>query len=74
MTTGEIAKGRSSEAFEHALPRNRPRASASAVSTPTIALSGTAMSVTWIVSQNAEIAAGVVIESMTKPTPFSNVR
>ena len=32
------------------------------------------MSVTWIVSQNAEIAAGVVIESMTKPTPFSNVR
>ena len=44
------------------------------MSTPTIALSGTAIAVTSIVSQNAEIAAGVVTESMTKPTPCSNVR
>ena len=44
------------------------------MSTPTIALSGTAMAVTSIVSQNADTAAGVVIESMTAPTPCSNVR
>ena len=37
-------------------------------------LSGTAIRVTVIVSQNAEIAAGVVIESQTAPTPSSNVR
>ena len=58
----------------HALPRKRPRASASAHSTPKIVLSGTAISVTVIVSQNAEIAAGVVIESQTAPRPSSNVR
>ena len=63
MTTGEIANGRSSSALSSALPRKRPRASASAMSTPKTALSGTAIAVTSIVSQNAEIAAGVVIES-----------
>ena len=74
MTTGEMANGRSSSPLSSALPRKRPRASASAMSTPTIALSGTAMAVTSIVSQNAETAAGVVIESITKPTPCSKVR
>ena len=50
-----------------ALPRNRPRTSASAVMTPRTVLSGTAMSAISTVSQNAWIAAGVVIESHTKP-------
>ena len=54
MTTGEIANGQVEQPrSSSALPRKRPRASASAVSTPKIALSGTAMSVTSIVSQNA---------------------
>ena len=63
MTTGEIANGRSMIAFSSVLPRKRPRARASAQSTPKIVFSGTAISVTVIVSQNAEIAAGVVTES-----------
>ena len=62
-TTGEIANGRSISEFSTALPRNRPRASASAQSTPKIVLSGTAIAVTVSVRLNAEIAAGVVIES-----------
>ena len=41
---------------------------------PNAVLSGTAIAVTSIVSQNAWIAAGVVIESQTAPTPCSNVR
>ena len=36
--------------------------------------SGTAITVTSTVSQNAWIAAGVVIESHTAPIPCSNVR
>ena len=62
-TTGEIANGRSMTAFSSALPRKRPRASASAQSTPKIVLSGTAIAVTVSVRLNAEIAAGVVTES-----------
>ena len=73
-TTGEIANGRSMIALSTPLPRNRPRASASAQSTPKTVLSGTAIAVTVSVSQNAEIAAGVVTESQTAPTPCSNVR
>ena len=74
MTTGEIANGRSMTACRTALPRNRPRTSAIAVMTPRTVLSGTAISAISTVSQNAWIAAGVVIESQTKPTPCSNVR
>ena len=73
-TMGETANGRSSSASKMRLPGKRPRTSAIAANTPKIALSGTAMSVTWIVSQNAEIAAGVVIESMTGWMPCSKVR
>jgi hypothetical protein len=36
--------------------------------------SGTAISAISIVSQNAWIAAGVVIEAHTAPSPCSNVR
>ena len=42
--------------------------------TPSTVFSGTAMSAISTVSQNAWIAAGVVIESQTKPKPCSNVR
>ncbi len=74
MTTGETANGRSISASSSALPRNRPRASASAAATPNAVLSGTAIAATSIVNQNALIAAGVVIESHTAPMPCSNVR
>ena len=57
-----------------ALPRKRPRASASAHTMPNTVLSGTAIAVTVIVSQNARIAAGVVTDSQTAPMPCSNVR
>ena len=56
------------------MPLNRPRASDSAQRTPKIVLSGTAIGVTMIVSQKAEIAAGVVIDSQNAPKPSSNVR
>ena len=65
MTTGETANGRSMSASSSALPRKRPRTSASAAITPKIVFSGTAIAATSIVSQNAWIAAGVVIESQT---------
>jgi hypothetical protein len=51
-----------------------PRSIASAASTPKIALSGTAIAATSTVSQNALIAAGVVMASHTGPMPCSNVR
>ena len=63
------------ERVEHHLPPGtRPRTIASAARTPKIVFSGTAISATSIVSQNAWIAAGVVIESQTAPSPGSNVR
>ena len=74
MTTGEIANGRSMSASSSRLPRKRPRTSTSAVMIPKIVFSGTAIAAISIVSQNALIAAGVVIESQTAPTPCSNVR
>ena len=74
MTTGESAKGRLMTASSTALPRKRPRTSASAATTPKIALSGTAIAAISIVSQNALIAAGVVTESITGAIPCSNVR
>ena len=46
----------------------------SAASTPKIALSGTAMAATSTVSQNAEMAAGVVMLFHTGARPCSNVR
>ena len=68
MTTGEIANGRSMTASQRpTLPRKRPRTSASAVITPKTVFSGTAISAISTVSQNAWMAAGVVIESHTKP-------
>ena len=42
--------------------------------TPSTVFSGTAISAISSVSQKAWIAAGVVIESHTKPRPCSNVR
>ena len=74
MTTGEIANGRSMSASRSALPRKRPRTSASAVTMPKTVFSGTAISAISIVSQKAWIAAGVVIESHTGTRPCSNVR
>jgi hypothetical protein len=41
---------------------------------PKIVFSGTAIAAISIVSQNALTAAGVVTESMTLPSPGSNVR
>ena len=41
---------------------------------PKAALSGTVMAATSSVRTSALIAAGVVIDSHTKPRPFSNVR
>ena len=73
-TTGEIANGRSISASSSRLPGKRPRTSASAAKTPNTALSGTVMAATSSVRNSAWIAAGVVIESQTKPRPFSNVR
>ena len=61
-------------AFRNHLPLKRPRASASAQRIPKTVLSGTAMAVTISVSENAEIAAGVVIASQNAPKPSSNVR
>ena len=61
-------------AFPSPLPRHSPRASAIAITIPKTVLSGTAIAVTSIVSQNALIAAGVVIASQTAPIPCSNVR
>jgi hypothetical protein len=63
MTIGETANGRSISASSSALPRKRPRASASAITIPKATLSGTAIAVTSSVSQKALIAAGVVTES-----------
>ncbi len=42
--------------------------------TPRTVFSGTAISAISSVSQNAWMAAGVVIESHTEPKPCSNVR
>src|SRR3954447_24691183 len=61
-------------AWSSHLPRKRPRTRASAVTTPSTVFSGTAISAISTVSQNAWIAAGVVIEPHTKPRPCSNVR
>ena len=74
MTTGETANGRSMSASRSRLPRIRARTSSSAVTIPKMVLNGTAIAAISIVSQNALTAAGVVIESMTAPTPGSNVR
>ena len=74
MTTGETAKGRSSSASMTPLPRKRPRTSSSAVSTPITVLTLTAIAAISRVSQNALIAAGVVIESHTAPRPGWKVR
>ena len=61
-------------ASSSALPRKRPRTSTSAVSTPKIVFSGTAIAAISSVSQNALIAAGVVTDSITAPRPGSSVR
>ena len=74
MTTGDSAKGRLMTASTKALPRKRPRTSASAVMTPKIVFSGTAMSAISIVSQKAWTAAGVVIDCHTGIRPCSKVR
>ena len=74
MTTGESAKGRRIKASTKALPRKRPRTSASAAITPKIVFSGTAMSAISSVSQNAWTAAGVVIDCHTGSRPCSKVR
>jgi hypothetical protein len=64
MTTGESAKGRLMTRRD-ALPRKRPRTSASAMTTPKIVLSGTAMSAISSVSQKAWTRPGVVIDAHT---------
>ena len=74
MTTGDSAKGRLMTASTKALPRKRPRTSASAVITPKIVFSGTAMSAISSVSQKACTAAGVVIDCHTGARPCSKVR
>ena len=73
MTTGEIANGRSINASIRRRPGKRPRTSASAIRIPKIAFSGTAIAVTWTVSQKACTAAGVVIEAQTSLSPGSKV-
>src|SRR3954464_6110354 len=65
ITTGETANGRAINASTRHLPRNLPRASASAAITPKTVFASTAIAATSIVSQNALIAAGVLIESQT---------
>jgi hypothetical protein len=60
--------------FRTLLPRNSRRSSRSAVATPKIVLSGTAMTTITNVSQNACCASGVVTESQAAPIPRSNVR
>ena len=56
-----------------ACPGIRPRTSASAVNTPNIAFSGTAIAVTWSVREKARMAAGVVMDSHTATKPGSKV-
>ena len=75
MTTGETANGRSISASSSRLPRKRAaheRERGDARRRPCSAAPRSAS--ISIVSQNALIAAGVVIESQTAPKPCSNVR
>ena len=72
-TTGETANGRSMNASRSRRPRILLRTRTSAVTTPNTALRGTAIAVTVTVSQNAWIAAGVVMLSQTAPRPGWNV-
>jgi hypothetical protein len=74
MTTGERARGRLIAASTTALPRKRPRTSASAVTTPKVVLRGTAISAISMVSQKAWTAAGVVTDCQTGSRPCSKVR
>ena len=74
ITTGETANGRSMIACSAALPRNRLRASNSAVLTPNTTLSGTTIATTISESCRAEMAAGVVIEARNAPKPGAKVR
>ncbi len=55
-------------------PGNLPRTSAIAVTMPKMTFTGTTIATMRIDSWNAEIAAGVEIESMNAPIPFSKVR
>ena len=74
MTTGETANGMSMIASISHLPRKFPRTSASAATMPKTVFSGTAISAISSVSQNAWIAAGVVIDVPERRRAGSNVR
>gem|GEM_PF-4206855 len=73
-TTGETANGRSMIACSTPLPRNRLRASTSAVGIPKITLSGTTIATTSTDKFSAEIAAGVLIHATNWPKPGVKVR
>src|SRR5271155_3458247 len=73
-TTGETANGRSMMACSTPLPRNRLRASISAVGTPKITLSGTTIATTSNDKFSADTAAGVLTHSKNWPTPGAKVR
>src|SRR5882757_4577800 len=72
--TGETTNGRSISASRIFRPRVFPRTSTSAVPTPKIVFSGTAIAAISNVSQKALTAAGVVIQPHAAPKPCSNVR
>src|ERR1700729_1141795 len=72
--TGETTNGRSISASSTDLPRALLRARTIAAPTPKIVLSGTAMTASITVNQNALTAAGVVMYDQAVPIPCSNVR
>ena len=72
--TGEMANGRSTIACTMPRPGKRPRASASAVTTPKHTFSGTTIATMVSDMLIAEIAAGVVMDSQNATSPCSNVR
>ena len=72
--TGETANGRSTIACTMPRPGKRPRASASAVTSPKITLSGTTIATIVSDSEIAEMLAGVVTDSQNATSPSSNVR
>ena len=73
-TTGETANGRSTIACTMPRPGKRPRARASAVTTPKTTFSGTTIATIVSDSAIAEMPAGVVTCSQNATRPCSNVR
>ena len=74
MTTGEIAKGTSIAALISDLPRKFWRTRTSAVITPKIVLSGTAIPTQMMVVQKAFWPSELVTASIGWLRPCSNVR